>query len=231
MSDTPLISVIVPIYNVAEYLPRCLDSICNQTYRNLEIILVDDGSTDNSLEICKEYAAKDQRIIVIHQKNKGVSAARNLGLDKMTGVFFTFVDSDDWIVPQFVQCLVELVVKYKVPIAQASSSEQYENLPPAFSTGPFQEGVLSNKQSFLCTPYQTTANIASKLYSTATFGHLRFDVTSSMGEDSLFFFQALQLTQHVASTNKQLYVYLRRKGSATTFSSVQARFSNFKIWQ
>ena len=92
-----LISVIVPVYNVEEYLPKCIESIINQTYKNLEIILVDDGSTDNSGRICDEYAKKDDRIIVFHKENGGLSDARNCGIDAATGDWVQFVDSDDYI--------------------------------------------------------------------------------------------------------------------------------------
>lgn len=96
--ENDLISVIVPIYNVEKYLQECLDSIINQTYKNLEIILVDDGSTDNSGIICNEYAKKDNRIKVIHKKNGGLSSARNAGMDECSvGGYITFVDSDDWL--------------------------------------------------------------------------------------------------------------------------------------
>lgn len=91
-----LLSVVVPVYNVEEYLPKCLDSIIKQTFKNLEIILINDGSTDNSGKICDDYAKNDRRIKVIHQINRGVSAARNVGLDLCSGDYITFVDSDDW---------------------------------------------------------------------------------------------------------------------------------------
>ncbi|QIU93774.1 glycosyltransferase family 2 protein [Bacteroides faecium] len=93
----PLISVIIPVYNVEQYLHQCLESVIGQTYKNLEIILIDDGSTDNSPRICDDFAAKDKRIVVIHQHNAGLSSARNVGLDMMTGDYVSFVDSDDWI--------------------------------------------------------------------------------------------------------------------------------------
>ena len=95
-----LISVILPVYNVQQYLEKCIESVVNQTYKNLEIILIDDGSTDMSGKICDEFAEKDGRIKVIHSKNGGVSAARNIGLDIATGEYIGFVDSDDWIESQ-----------------------------------------------------------------------------------------------------------------------------------
>ena len=97
--NRPVISIIVPVYNVAPFLSRCLDSLVGQTYENLEIICVDDGSTDGSAAILDACAAKDSRIKVIHQENAGVSVARNRGLDAATGEFVTFVDADDWLEP------------------------------------------------------------------------------------------------------------------------------------
>ena len=94
-----MISIIVPVYNVEPYLRKCLDSILDQTYRDLEILIIDDGSTDGSGAICDEYAGKDDRIKVFHTENNGLSAARNLGLSKAQGKFVGFVDSDDWIEP------------------------------------------------------------------------------------------------------------------------------------
>ena len=90
-------SIIIPVYNVEKYLPKCLDSIVNQTYKNIEIICINDGSTDNSLKILEEYAQKDERIKIINQENQGVSVARNVGIDNATGDYILFVDSDDWI--------------------------------------------------------------------------------------------------------------------------------------
>ena len=102
----PKISIIIPIYNTAKYLPKCLDSIINQTYQNIEIILVNDGSTDNSSKIIQEYAKKDQRIIIINQKNSGQSAARNTGLKQASGEFISFIDSDDTVDKTFIEELL-----------------------------------------------------------------------------------------------------------------------------
>ena len=100
------ISVIIPVYNVEPYLRKCLDSVINQTYRNLEIIIVDDGSPDNCGAICDEYAARDDRVIVIHKKNGGVSAARNDGIRIASGKWITFVDPDDWCEPDYYEMLI-----------------------------------------------------------------------------------------------------------------------------
>ena len=110
----PLISVIIPVYKVEKYLKRCIDSVINQTYKNLEIILVDDGSPDNCPKICDDYSKKDKRIKVIHKKNGGVSAARNKGLKLSNGDYIVFVDSDDWLEYNFVEEMLTNLRKNKV---------------------------------------------------------------------------------------------------------------------
>ena len=106
VEDYVLISVIIPVYNVEQYLRQCVDSVLAQTYQNIEIILVDDGSTDSSGDICNQYKNTDKRINIVHQKNAGLSEARNKGFDISNGKFITFIDSDDWIAPNFIECLV-----------------------------------------------------------------------------------------------------------------------------
>ena len=110
------VSVIVPIYKVEKYLDRCVNSIINQTYKNLEIILIDDGSPDNCPKMCEDWAKKDNRIIVIHKQNGGLSDARNFGLDVAIGEYVTFVDSDDLISPTFIEKLVNLSKEHNAEI-------------------------------------------------------------------------------------------------------------------
>lgn len=117
MEQKALISVIVPVYNVESYLPRCVDSICNQTYQNLEIILVDDGATDGSGRICDDYAARDPRVRVIHKENGGLSSARNAGIDAAQGEYIAFVDSDDWIEPQSYETMLRAMQQHDVLLA------------------------------------------------------------------------------------------------------------------
>ena len=114
MEKNPLISVIVPIYDVESYLPKCVESVLRQTYTNLEIILVDDGSPDNSGKICDDFAARDPRVRVIHKENGGLSSARNAGLDAAHGEYITFLDSDDWIAEDAYEHLLSVLRKYDV---------------------------------------------------------------------------------------------------------------------
>ena len=133
--EKPLISVIVPVYNVASYLPTCLDSILNQTYKNLEIILVASTSKDNSVEICDEYAGKDERISVIHCPPNGLSDGRNKGIDAAHGEYLSFIDSDDFIAPEFIQTLYDIIVEYGCDIAQGG----YLRIPETQNTIPESE--------------------------------------------------------------------------------------------
>ena len=112
-----IISVIVPVYNVEEYLERCVDSILRQTYTNLEVILVDDGSTDNCPQICEQYASFDKRVRVIHQSNGGLFAARNAGIDAAKGEYLSFIDSDDFISEDMYTSLYGNLKKYDADIA------------------------------------------------------------------------------------------------------------------
>ncbi|MBO5417834.1 MAG: glycosyltransferase [Clostridia bacterium] len=113
-----LVSIIVPVYNVEQWLPRCVDSLIAQTYKNLEIILVDDGSTNNSGKICDEYAEKDDRIVVIHKENGGLSSARNAGFEVAKGNYISFVDSDDWVMPQFIEKLYNAIIENDCDLAE-----------------------------------------------------------------------------------------------------------------
>lgn len=112
-----LVSIIIPVYNVQEYLRKCLDSVINQTYKNLEIIIVNDGSTDNSFSICKEYAKKDPRIILLSQENRGLSNARNTGIKKISGNYIYFVDSDDWLRLDAIEESIALAIEYDADLS------------------------------------------------------------------------------------------------------------------
>ncbi len=123
----PLISVILPIYNVEQFLPRCIESVCRQTYDNIEIILVDDGSKDNCYNICEEYAAKDNRIKVLHKVNGGLSDARNKGTQIARGQYITFIDSDDYVTDTYVEYLYSLIEKYQTRMSLCTHTVVFES--------------------------------------------------------------------------------------------------------
>ena len=122
-----MISVIIPVYNVEPYLRKCLDSIVNQTYRDLEILVVDDGSTDGSGAICDSYAEKDERVVVFHTENRGLSAARNLGLDNAKGEWINFLDSDDWMDSECFEFAISVAEDKKADLVFWGYVKEYEN--------------------------------------------------------------------------------------------------------
>lgn len=142
-----LISVIVPVYNIMEYLPRCVESVCRQTYENLEILLVDDGSTDGTGALCDTLAAKDGRIRVFHKKNGGTSSARNLGIAMAGGEYLGFVDSDDYIEPDMYEKLMEALKESEGDIVQIGRNEVDEegNILPDICIPPVQKEVISSR--------------------------------------------------------------------------------------
>lgn len=125
----PKVSIIIPVYNMEQYLIKCLDSVINQTLQDIEIICINDGSTDHSLEILKEYASKDNRIIIIDKENGGLSSARNAGIKKSTGEYIGFVDSDDWISLDYFELLYNTATKHNADIACCSISKVIEGNP------------------------------------------------------------------------------------------------------
>jgi glycosyltransferase involved in cell wall biosynthesis len=218
----PLISVIVPVYNVAEYLPRCIDSILSQTYNSFEIILVNDGSTDGSSEICDQYAKTDKRINVIHQSNSGVSIARNRGLDAAGGEWISFVDSDDWIDMQMLEMLCEAakgkemaVCGYAVHNKGVVKDYSFHELPNTM-TGIDCLKYRGNTQTEFSIDSVCGAIISKSLIDTTP--ELRFDSVLHHCEDTLFVIQLLFRLNAMAYIPKPLYNYCLRNNSATTSS-------------
>lgn len=146
--EKPLISIIVPVYNILEYLPRCVKSLMAQTYQNIEILLVDDGSTDGTGALCDELAREDARIKVFHKENGGSSSARNLGISQAKGEYLGFVDSDDFVEPDMYERLYEGIVKYEVPIAQIGRNEIDEqgNVLPDICVPPENAVCIESKE-------------------------------------------------------------------------------------
>lgn len=167
----PLISVIVPCYNVEEYLPKCIESILSQTYKNLEILLVDDGSPDNSGRICDEYAGKDCRIRVIHKENGGLSDARNVALDVMKGEYVTFIDSDDYVAEDYVEILYRLIAKYGVQMSVVWHQTFADGTVPPVCHEPVSEHILCGWEALEGMFYQRTFDTAAwaKMYHCSLF--------------------------------------------------------------
>lgn len=217
------ITVIVPVYNVENYLNKCLDSLINQTYKNLEIIVVNDGSTDNSGKICQEYAKKDNRIVYIEKENGGLSDARNAGLDRLTGSCVTFVDSDDWIESDYVETLYKKITEYQADIAVGNyySFNESEGMFYFHISGDsYYEKVYDNVSIFEnlyeSQEMKSFALISAcgKLYKASLFDYIRFD-KGKLGEDGYMNQKLYLLVQKVVYINQGLYAYRQRSGSIT----------------
>ncbi|MDO5139834.1 MAG: glycosyltransferase family 2 protein, partial [Oscillospiraceae bacterium] len=141
----PLLSLIIPVYNVRPYLAECLDSAVSQTLKDMEIVIVDDGSTDGCGQICDSYAACDERVTVCHTENKGLAAARNYGLDRICGKYVAFLDSDDWLEDDALQKLLEAIERHGADIAVCSFANEYDGKTVP-SKRIEQETLLDNKQ-------------------------------------------------------------------------------------
>lgn len=220
---TEKITVIVPVYNVENYLNKCLDSLINQTYKNLEIIVINDGSTDNSGEICQEYAQKDNRIVYIEKENGGPSDARNAGLDRMTGSYVTFVDSDDWIELDYVEILYKKITEYQADIAVGNyySFNEAEGMYYFHIFGDsYYEKVYDNVSIFenLYESQEMKScaliSVFGKLYKADLVKHLRFDI-GKLGEDGYLNQKIYLLAEKTIYLNKGLYAYRQREGSSS----------------
>lgn len=218
MDQSYKISVIVPVYNVEDYLVRCVDSITSQTYGNLEIILVDDGSRDGSGRLCDELAQQDNRIKVIHKLNGGLSSARNAGIDIAEGDFFGFVDSDDWIEPDAYESMLKAALKYDVKLVCAGRfdvSEQTGQKKPGLC--PPREEVLSGKE--LVARIFVWENVDSaawdKLYARELFRDIRYPF-GMVTEDVPTTYRIALDAGKAAMVPKPIYNYYHRAGSITT---------------
>lgn len=215
-----LISVIIPVYNTAEYLPRCLDSVLNNTYRNLEVICINDGSTDNSAEILQQYAQQDSRIVIITQENAGVSAARNAGLDRATGDFVAFIDSDDWVQLSSFERFIGSQKKYDADIVACNFMKSYGD--ELIESMLVCEEQLLNVQDVLHNA-QLKRVVWGKMYRRELLRMVRFDVTLAYGEDTTF--NLLLFAQYpllrVVQIVDALYVYFGRGGSLSDTASWQ----------
>ena len=218
IKSEPLISVIIPIYNVEAYLARCLDSVLNNTYRKLEVICVDDGSTDSSAEILCAYAEKDSRIVPIFKENGGVSSARNAGLDRMTGDFVTFIDSDDFVHPQYVELLLAAQRLSAADIV-IGGFKQTNSIEVISDYSYYTVGVQDICVIKACDASQktnATMGIFSRLISSEAVGKHRFCSSFSYGEDTLFALELYvdQPSMQVGFISLEIYYYYRGRSDS-----------------
>ena len=231
MNDHPLLSVIVPVYNAEAYLPKCLDSILNQTYDHLEVIVIDDGSQDGSCVICDRYAWKDSRVRVIHRENAGQAAARNQALQLCRGEYVTFCDSDDWLEKNAYQEMLEALQKTGAGVAccgrynaEEASGEKTLGLCPKKSEILSKEEMLVRMftwQDCDCSP-------CDKVFKRSLFEQVRFPEKSG-SEDVAILYKLIILGERTVMVPKPFYNYLQRQGS-TSYGTVNEKTFQYEFY-
>ena len=220
----PLISVIVPIYKVEDYLDKCVESILAQTYKNLEVWLVDDGTPDKCGEMCDEWAKKDSRIKVIHKPNGGVSDARNVALDAMTGEYVACIDGDDTVSQDYIDCMYNLVVKYDCEIAMCSFVFDYEGKVRKYHKEPYKEFIYDSTEATRSLFYQKNFDNYPwcKLYHRSLFDDVRYP-KGIIYEDLCVTYKLFMKCKKIAYCNKQSLNYLIRNDSyeGASFNSLK----------
>lgn len=218
------LSVIVPVYNVEKYLKRCVDSILRQDYENMEVLLIDDGSTDKSGKICDELAKNSEKIKVIHQENKGLSEARNTGIDFAKGDYILFIDSDDFIEDEAVCELMSICNEKQVDVALCHQQDDYENVVSS---------VINKTEKFFCSGKEALAFMLEgvKIPGTACAKIIKKEITNGLRfpagktyEDAFFNTDLFLKADTVYCTTAPYYHYWHRKGSITTASFSDKNF-------
>lgn len=214
MKDNLLISVVVPIYKVERFLPKCVESILNQTYKNLEVILVDDGSPDNCPALCDSFAEQDSRIKVIHKKNGGMSDARNAGIEVATGDYVGFVDSDDYIDENMYEAMLTEALSNDAQIVECDSYAVYkDDKTEVYKSCDYK--LYTNNRDIIYdyiegNGIQTV--VWNKLYRKEIIGDVRFEF-GKYHEDEIFTYQILAKATRLVHINKLYYYYVQRQGS------------------
>ena len=214
----PLISIIIPIYGVEDCIERCIESLVKQTYKNIEIILVDDGSKDNCPRIIDEWAQRDGRIIPMHKENGGQSSARNLGLEIMRGEYVSFVDGDDWVEPQYIEQLYKSVSTFNTLISvglfQRVKGEKIQKEP--FFKGNEGEFYSCSTQQAVCYFLEKFIAVWGKLYHVSLLKNLRFPI-GRLAEEYKLQLEILKKVEEVSFCNYHLYNYRVRANSDSHF--------------
>lgn len=216
MND-PLISIIIPIYNAAGYLPKCLDGILHQTFQDFEVILVDDGSRDGSPQICDDYAARDARFRVIHKPNEGVSASRNRGLDEARGEWICFMDSDDWVKEDFLENFEPEGLAHRSMLVEQGFFHYHETRASRrYPVAPERERFLSTRSLEDLTAGQVLTNgyVFAKLFRKDLIERngIRFNTALSIHEDHIFVWDYLRVAEEVHVLPGISYFYLKKDG-------------------
>ena len=224
-----LISIIIPVYNTEAYLDQCIQSVINQTYKNIEIILVDDGSEDNSYEKCRAWAQKDSRIKVIRKGHSGVSDSRNLGLKIASGEFIGFIDSDDWIEPNMYEYLHEILVKENAEIAACGIINDYGSYQTVPTVCDFN-GPPEEAQRLIYTDTIFPVSSWNKLFARRIWNIIRFP-SGKICEDAATTYLLLEQANKVVQTVRPFYHYCIRSNSIMTAEFQISNMDEEEAWR
>lgn len=222
-----LISVIIPVYNSDKYLSRCLDAVINQNFRNTEIILVDDGSTDTSSEICDKYAELNPNFFVFHKKNEGASLARKFGLEKAKGEYVTFIDSDDWVSIDYISKLYELIKKYKVSISACGIKRVRIGDEEEKQNKQFHSSILNFEMLLPRFFKYEFWGFPGKLYLKEVFKQVTFP-SATLSEDYYVMAQLFNHERQMAYTEEPLYYYEYHENSLSHQKLSKRAFEEFE---
>lgn len=226
------ISIIIPVYNVEAYLGQCIETVLRQTYPELEILLIDDGSKDSSGKICDNYAENDQRIIVIHKENGGLSDARNAGIDRATGKYLAFIDSDDYVHPQYIELLYRTITASDSDMAICGFREvaeqekvEYQFIPDSMVKPKVMQG--KEKLSQLLDNNLQTVVAWNKLYRSKLWNQLRYPL-GKLQEDEFVIHYLLEQADRVVYLGETLYYYRQREKSIMSHVSLQNIWDGYR---
>ena len=231
--ENPLISVIVPVYNPGKYFNKCVESIAAQTYKRLEIILVDDGSTDGSAEMCDSLAENDSRIKVIHKENGGAASARNAGLDLAAGDFIAFVDADDYLDPDMYQIMLDEIIENKADAARCGIVREFgDGKTENWGSGDSSLKVV-NKKEIMADIGEGVGILpvspCNKLFKAECIGNIRFDLRFKFAEDTLFNFTVAQNINKMVYHDVNRYHYNFNSSSVTSKTINENNFDEHRV--
>lgn len=230
MATKPLITIIVPVYNIKDYLRSCIDSVLEQTYIHFELILVNDGSNDGSGEVCESYVAYDDRVCVIHRENRGVSAARNAGIDIARGEYVTFIDGDDIVAPKYIEHLYDQIKHDNADIAASWYTAFGDYMPPnkeiqSSSASLGRDDALRYllyQQGIVSAPY-------SKLFKKKVLRNVRYREDIGVAEDLDMTFRAILESHKISVSKHEEYYYRQRQGSAINGDFKSSRMDGITV--
>ena len=231
-----MISIVLPVYNAEEYLKKCIESIQNQTYGNWELVVIDNGSTDRSCDICREYAKEDSRIEVFHQyQNKGVSVARNLGLERASGEFITFIDADDWVEKDYLEQLLKLQKEYEADMVvcsyQKGNEKDREVKEQNLVEISGKSQLLSLEEYFHDYMLQGNTHCWGVLYRAKKIEELHFPNKMTIGEDLLYLIHAAMKMEKIVVTDYNGYWYYINPKGAMLKKFTHSYMDQLSCWQ